>query len=138
MKIFVLFNHELTNEQKTDIQSMGIDEIIIPSEKVTSYWKNIKPSGEIDTDFLKEISVDIDRRLNKGDYILIQGEFGNTFYMVEFAFSRGFIPVYATTTRQYEETKFHDGSILTGHVFRHVSFRKYIRFSTNSDGGPVI
>jgi len=43
--------------------------------------------------------------LQKGDYVLIQGEWGLTYNMVNFAKENNFIPLYAGTTRKVTEYK---------------------------------
>ena len=61
----------------------------------------------------------------KGDYILIQGDFGACFLMVQFAFEKGFIPIYSTTEREAVETHGEDGSVSLTHRFKHRIFRRY-------------
>jgi hypothetical protein len=60
-----------------------------------------------------------------GDYILIQGDFGATWIMVNHAFKLGLVPVYSTTERQAEQTIAADGAVQLIHHFRHRRFRRY-------------
>ena len=63
----------------------------------------------------------------KGDYVLVQGEFGAVFYMVDYCFKTGRIPVYAATKRVVQEHKNGD-KITSKRVFEHTCFRRYQRF----------
>ena len=64
---------------------------------------------------------------NEQDYILVQGEFGATFYIVDYCFKNNLIPVYATSVRRVEEIREGD-KVLTNRVFVHEGYRKYIRY----------
>ena len=60
-----------------------------------------------------------------GDYVLIQGDFGACYLMVNHVLDRECIPVYATTERQAKETRLEDGRVELTHTFQHVRFRQY-------------
>jgi len=60
-----------------------------------------------------------------GDLVLIQGDFGATCLMVEYARSLGLTPIYATTARISEDKILPDGSVQTVRRFVHRRFRKY-------------
>ncbi|MCD5406943.1 MAG: CRISPR-associated protein Csx20 [Desulfotomaculum sp.] len=57
----------------------------------------------------------------------MQGEFGAVFYMVDYCFKTGRIPVYAATKRVVQEHKNGD-KITSKRVFEHTCFRRYQRF----------
>jgi hypothetical protein len=57
--------------------------------------------------------------------VLIQGDFGATFLMVNFAFEKGLIPIHSTTEREATEELQPDGSVRLSHRFLHKRFRKY-------------
>jgi hypothetical protein len=58
----------------------------------------------------------------------VQGDFGATFAMIQFAYKLGMLPVYATTQRRAVESR--DGDkIVTTRVFEHVRFRIYERIA---------
>ncbi len=61
------------------------------------------------------------------DYVLIQGEFGATFYLVDYCFNIKRVPIYATSIRQVEE-KAEDDITITNRTFKHVNFRKYVKY----------
>jgi len=62
-----------------------------------------------------------------GDFVLIQGEFGATYFTVDFCFQNNLIPIYATSKREYREEPQQDGSVVRVHRFKHVQFREYKR-----------
>lgn len=130
MKFAGIFNHHFTTEQKKEIANTG-GTIIELSEDAAKAWKSINPFGELDIESLKPLRTFLVENLCPGDYVLIQGEFGATFYLVEFCFSLGLIPVYSTTERKYEEMHNPDGSVERHHVFKHVNFRKYVKYTSN-------
>ena len=59
--------------------------------------------------------------------MLIQGDFGACFLMVNFALEKGFVPVYSTTKREVAEQYPEDGSVKMTHRFEHRMFRRYGR-----------
>ena len=61
----------------------------------------------------------------RGDYALIQGDFGACYIMVNFAFEQGLIPIYSTTVREAIEEPKDDGSVKLVHQFNHQIFRRY-------------
>jgi len=62
---------------------------------------------------------------NENDYVLIQGDFGACYIIVNFAFEIGLIPIYSTTRRAAVEKHENDGSVKLIHQFNHQMFRKY-------------
>ena len=67
----------------------------------------------------------VEKTASVQDYILVQGDFGATYLMVNHAFKNGFVPIYATSVRKASEFLQKDGSIKMEHVFRFVRFREY-------------
>jgi len=60
--------------------------------------------------------------------VIIQGESGMTFLLVDYALSRNLLPVFAVTKRVAREER--DGEIVhREYTFEHVCFRKYQYFS---------
>jgi len=129
-KMLVLLNHELSKEQEFDARNkLGIDFFIKPTHSIIIYWRNIEPTGKMNEKKLSEIRKWIGSNSQKGDCILVQGEFGVAFYIVDYCFKTGRIPVYSTSERIYREKKNTDGSIERYHLFHHVQFRLYERYS---------
>ena len=62
-----------------------------------------------------------------GDLFIIQGEFGSTFTLVDFALKNGLVPLYATTRRVAKESRSGE-TVRREYVFEHVCFKKYQYF----------
>lgn len=122
----LLFSHKLTEEQIKEANlRFNITEFINLPSDLQNKWSNVPAEGEFDTKYFDDLKSFLEENLKEGDYALIQGDFGATVYMVNWAFKKGFIPVYATTLRRYESYMDDDGSIKNIHYFKHVNFRLY-------------
>ncbi len=127
-KLVVLFNHRLTDLQKQDVRaSLGVTEFIEPDIGLRQAWANIPTEAENVRDTAEFIRVRnwLGQVGKPGDYVLIQGEFGATFAMVQASLQYQLIPIYSTTKRQAVEEHQPDGGVITRHLIRHVRFRKY-------------
>lgn len=126
ISLLLLFNHTPTELQLTDArQSLFIDNIVSLPPELFSVWSSLPPDAEKILDYLKPIRNWVEALSKPGDFILIQGDFGATYLMVQFAFERGLIPVYSTTGREALEKHAEDGTVKLIHNFRHIRFRKY-------------
>jgi hypothetical protein len=125
MKLFVLMNHTLTRTQKEEIsRTFDSPDIVLPPDRIAEVWSSIDPVR----DSASQISIALEWLENnglEGDVVLVQGEYGATFFIVSYCFVRGLIPIYATSRRVYEETVRDDGSVERSHIFRHVRFQRY-------------
>ena len=125
-RLFLLFNHKITALQKADAHaSLGVARIVEPPEELLRLWRRIPPDLRKIESFLSPIQDWLTARAEKGDFILIQGDFGACFLMVRFAFEKGFVPIYSTTEREAVETHGEDGSVTLTHRFQHRIFRRY-------------
>lgn len=129
-KVFVLLNHELTeNQNKELLEEFEVSDIIYPSKNILDFWSNISCSKKLDIDTLKKnICSWLRQEAKENDYVIVQGEFGATFFVVDFCFQNYLIPIYSTSKRIYKEVNNNDGSISRTHVFKHECFRKYRRY----------
>ncbi|MDE4542897.1 MULTISPECIES: CRISPR-associated protein Csx20 [unclassified Thermoanaerobacterium] len=128
-KIFLVFSHQLTKGQMEDAYStFGVDEFIYLPDDLKKVWTSIPPEEESIRLYVDRIAEWIKQNSKKGDYVLIQGDFGATFLLVDFCFESGLIPVYSTTARDADERAFNDGTVKVQRIFRHVRFRKYERW----------
>ena len=124
--LFLIFNHDLTGLQRQDaIASLGVERIVGMPPSLKELWRNIPPELETLSDYLKPVKQWLEGEASKGDYVLVQGDFGATYIMVNFSFRNGLIPIYSTTTREAVEEHHGDGSVNLHHVFRHTKFRRY-------------
>ncbi len=124
-KMFLLFSHNLTNDQIKDAkENLKVNKFIYLPKELQNIWSNIPPEVEDITDYLKPIKEFLKNNANDGDYVLIQGNFGATYNMVNYAFENNLIPIYATTKRVVKEV-IEDGKVITIREFKHCRFRKY-------------
>ncbi|MDR1910917.1 MAG: hypothetical protein LBQ52_01035, partial [Helicobacteraceae bacterium] len=87
-------------------------------------WSRIDPHKKAIADDLLPYKERLKNEAQKGDYLLVQGDFGATYNMARYAFRNGLIAIYATTERNSVE-KIVDGKIVTTREFIHVRFREY-------------
>jgi len=126
MNLLVLFNHTLTAAQKADARaSLGVAEIVLPPDGIRELWSQVPPDAESLRDYLAPVWKWLSERATPGDFVLVQGEFGATFLMVNFCLKRGLVPVYSTTARQAVEKRLPNGRVQIQHTFQHVRFRRY-------------
>ena len=124
--LFLFFNHDLTEHQKQDaIASLGVKRIVELPPSLKALWRSIPPELEALSDYISPFKKWLEAEACKGDYVLIQGDFGACYLMVRYCFEKGFVPVYSTTKREVIEKLLPDGSIELHHVFRHRRFRRY-------------
>lgn len=124
--MFLLFSHSLTAEQKQDaITNLGVEEFVGLPENLQKIFSNIPAEAESIEEIIEPFYNWLEENAKRGDYVLIQGDFGVVFLTVNYAKSKGLIPVYATTERVAVEQKQEDGSVLVNKIFRHKRFRKY-------------
>ncbi len=124
--MLLLFSHKLTDEQLKDANdSLGVEEFISLPKELMQIWSNIPPDRKSIRGTLQPIFEFMRKNLKKNDYVLIQGDFGAVFIMVESAFSLELIPVYATTERRMVEAQISENEVRTERIFKHKQFRKY-------------
>ncbi len=126
--IYLLFSHKLTPEQERDLkENWQVKEFIYLPPELQTLWSNVPPDLEAIDGYLDPIKKWLGENASQGDLVLIQGDFGAVYIMCEYAFSLGFIPVYATTERTVSEKTSSEGKILIERIFRHKRFRIYGR-----------
>ena len=127
--IFILLSHKITPEQEKEIyEDLKCKNIFYLSEDLQKIWSNINPEGGLPLDKISEIVQLLNKESKEGDYILVQGDVGAVFYIVDWCFKNDRIPIYATTKRIFQEEKLPDGSIRNTHIFKHENFRKFVQF----------
>lgn len=123
--MILLFSHTLSEVQKEDAkESLGVERFLKLSDILQKDWSCVptKPKSlKVHLSPMKEYLL---KSVNKGDIVLIQGDFGATCMMVSFVKSLGGVAVYATSKRDVSE-KIIAGKVLKTSVFEHVRFREY-------------
>lgn len=125
-KMLLIFSHELTPDQIEDAKNvLCINEFVSLSSDMQKLWQNIPAIEPTIANYLMNFNIFIKENANEGDYVLIQGDFGAVYLIVNFAFSIGLIPVYATTERDVVETRMSDNTVRSERLFKHKIFRRY-------------
>jgi len=120
-----MFTHKLTPEQIQDASAnLLVDEFVYLTDELQQRWSNVPPDIVSLTDYLKPFEEWLDSA-NLEDYVLVQGDYGATYQMVEYALDKGLCPIYATTKREAVETVLSDGTVKTERLFRHCRYRNY-------------
>jgi hypothetical protein len=124
--LIFLFNHQLTADQESDArENLGVSKVVEPPEALRELWGNVPPELAELTGYLEPVKQWLMVQASSGDYLLIQGDFGATYLMVNFALENGLIPIHSTTEREATEEVHPDGSVKLSHRFFHKRFRKY-------------
>ena len=127
-KLHLLFNHTLTPEQVVDARnSLGVSKENIKElpDVLKQIWQNIPPEINLDLPNYLQPLINYFSQQSKGDYVLVQGDFGAIYYMVNQLKKMELIPVYATTKRQVIEVESDENKIVVKRVFKHICYRKY-------------
>ena len=124
VKAFCLLNHELTQNQILELKNrFNVENIIYPPEELSRKWSQIPAEKELDKTIIGNV-INWLTAANKGDLLIVQGEFGATFMIVDYALKNELIPLHAVTKRVAVEHR--DGEVVSKqYVFEHVCFRKY-------------
>jgi hypothetical protein len=125
-RLLLLFNHTLTMAQHDAAsRELGITQLVTPPLPLQQLWSNIPPETERLLPLLEPLANWLNDAGRQGDYVLIQGDFGACFLMINQALQKGLVPIYSTTTRQAIEAHLDDSSVQLEHTFKHVRFRTY-------------
>ena len=124
VKAFCLLNHDLTQNQILELKNrFNVESIIYPSEELSKNWSQIPAEKELDKTIIGNVTNWLTPAKN-GDLLIVQGEFGATFMIVDYALKNELVPLHAVTKRVAVEHR--DGEVVSKqYVFEHVCFRKY-------------
>lgn len=124
-QMFLLLNHDITDMQRQDADRMGVRCVVPLPPELQAAWVNIPADAPGIAPLLQPICEWLMKSAAPGDFVLIQGDFGACWLLVNFSFQLKLIPVYSTTERKALEMMQKDGSIQTVRQFKHIIFRKY-------------
>jgi hypothetical protein len=121
-RLILLFSHQLTPQQLKDAkETLQCNKIIYLTDELLYKWQNITP--ETDIQIFKDFLIE---NAKIGDYVLIQGEWGTTYNMVNFAKEKNMIPIYSSTARKViEEKSGSDNKVIKTSIFEHRGFYRY-------------
>ena len=125
-QLALLFSHKLTSEQKKDIEkNLKVNTLYNLPDNLQKLWSQVPTHQDLDfNEYLEEIKIFLSRSLVEGDYVLIQGDFGATYHMVNFAKEQGFVPITSVNKRVSKE-KIEEGIVKKYSEFKHECFREY-------------
>ena len=104
MNMILLFSHELTKAQIDDAQlNLNVCNFIYLPQELQTIWSNIPPEINCLNDYLPKINKFLKENSEQDDYVLIQGDFGATYLMINYSKSLGLIPIYSTNKRKVKE-----------------------------------
>ncbi|MHA1380380.1 MAG: CRISPR-associated protein Csx20 [Candidatus Helarchaeota archaeon] len=125
-RMLLLLSHELTEEQIADARnSLSINEFITLTPMLRELWRAIPPTLSSINNYIIPIYEWVEENGIASDYILIHGDFGAVYLLVNFAFLKKLIPVHSTTERKVIERVISGNIIKSERVFKHTIFRKY-------------
>lgn len=126
VRVFLLFSHTLTAEQKEELSVRWDIEHFRPlPEDLQQIWSNVPPDVPGVESHVQPVLDWLNTEAKSGDVVLVQGDFGATYLTVTFCFRNQLVAIYAATRRVHQETVDNDGSIATHKVFQHALFREY-------------
>lgn len=131
--MILLLNHTLTQAQIEDAKnSLGVEKFVYMDDELKALWSRVPSDIVSIATYLqpvKDWALDACLRRNDNiksdDYILIQGDFGATYHMINWAKQNGLKPIYATTKREAVEELQIDGTVKKTAIFEHERFREY-------------
>lgn len=124
-KLHLLFNHTLTQEQLSDAKASLFCYVIVSlPQELQELWSSVPPNLKSLEEYLKPIKEYVSAYIQKDDFVLVQGDFGATYIMVNFLKSLGAKPIYATTSRDVVEIREGD-KVIKKSIFKHERFREY-------------
>ena len=125
MNMFLFFSHKLTDEQIKDAkENLGVDEFIYLPQDLQEKFSNVPPEID-DIKEYTQIFIDfLEKNVSSEDIVLIQGDFGVVFWVVEYCKQKNLKAIYATTKRVVKEQNI-DGKVVKISEFKHVKFRFY-------------
>ena len=126
MKTYCLLNHTLTETQIAELKERyHSTQVVYPPEAISAAWSQLPTGLSYDTDAIRSI-INWLMTAEPSDTVIIQGEVGSTFILVDYLISCGLIPLHAVSRRVSADE--HAGDIVRKTlIFKHVCFRPYCR-----------
>jgi D-arabinose 1-dehydrogenase-like Zn-dependent alcohol dehydrogenase len=125
-KLFLLFSHTLTSAQEKDAKErFGVEQFVILPTELQMLWSNVPSDLDTVIEYLEPLKKYLEEEVKEGDVVLVQGDFGATYYMVNVVKALGVKAVHATTKRNVVEQVIANKIVKTS-VFEHVRFRIYV------------
>lgn len=125
-KMILLFSHKLTQRQIEEAkESFDVQEFLRLPTELQAVWSAIPADEESITSLLAPIKEFLSLQSNREDIVLIQGDFGAVYHLVNYAKELNLKPLYATTQRRTQEYINEKGENVKKSIFEHRRFREY-------------
>lgn len=122
-KIYLLFSHKLTKEQEEELKKKwSCSQYIYLPEDLQKRWSNIRNDEKEEEIFKHYLS----KNVTPKDFVLIQGEWGISYRMVNYTKEIGATALYSYSERKSTEYK-ENGYIVKTAIFKHICFLPYER-----------
>lgn len=126
-RTFCLLNHTLTQKQLAELnEKFNSTDIVYPEKNLAELWSQIPPEKS-NEEVVEAVVLWLKDKAAPGDLFIIQGEFGSTFTLVDFALKNSLVPLYATTRRVAKESR-EGETVRREYIFEHVCFKRYEYF----------
>jgi len=125
-KMFLLFSHKLTETQEYYAkEKMKIDKMVYLPKNLQKLWSNVPPDSERLGNYLDSLKEYLEKELRDEDVVLVQGDFGAVYSIVNFCRLKNIQTYYATTKRNVIEYTDKNDKNVKKSVFEFRRFRKY-------------
>ena len=123
--MILLLSHTLQDEQVQAAESMyGVDNFIFMPKCLQDIWANVPADTESIAKIVQKFTLFLQENSKKDDIVLVQGDAGMTYSLINFCKKTGRIAVYATTKRISKEYKEENHSVKKS-IFKFERFREY-------------
>lgn len=123
--MILLFSHKLTDTQIKDAkESLNVSEFRYLPLHLQKLFSQIPADLKDIREYLKPIDEFLIKDAKRGDFILIQGDFGAVYHFVNLAKKLHLTPIYSTNKRVAKEI-FRENKLIKVSEFEHIIFRRY-------------
>lgn len=120
-KVFALFSHTVLEDQKKELKERySCEEVVYLPKELQVLWSNV----EVDSNHSEKFSKFLEENSTKEDLVIIQGEWGLVYKMINFAKKIGLIPIYSFSRRVSTE-KVENGTVVKTSCFKHIEYKEY-------------
>ena len=125
---FCLINHQLTDNQIKELyEKYSVSNIRYPDSQLSEIWSQIPATHKLDKAPVYSVVNWLETALH-GDVVIIQGEVGSTFMLVDYALKNKLIPIHAVSKRISKEVRIGE-QVQKQNIFEHICFREYEYYS---------
>jgi len=125
-RALITTDQKLTEDQLNDLkETFGVQEIIYLPQDLKERINHPHPELSELKLYIRPVLKYLNRNLNVGDIIVINGDPAATYLVAHHSLICGFVPLQPVTRYEMVEEKLSNGEVRTKKVLKHVKFRKY-------------